>query len=48
MTGLLIHDMTEEGEQHVGRAPMCACTRRRLPCLKETKNACVACPTVER
>lgn len=48
MTSLLIRDMIEEGEQHVGRAPMCACARRRLPCLKETKNACVASPTVER
>jgi len=48
MTSLLVSDMKEEGEQHVERASMCACARRRLPCLKETKNACVASPTVER
>jgi len=48
MTSLLIRDMTEEGEQYVGHAPMCACARRRLPWLRETKNACVACSTMER
>ncbi len=41
MTSLLIRDMTEEGERYVGM-----CTNVCLH--KETKNACVASPTVER
>jgi hypothetical protein len=42
-----------EGHDGGGRAACGTCTnaclcRARLPCLKETKNACVACPIVER